>query len=158
MSDSGAPRPSRPGPEHERLAPFVGRWRTEGQVLATASAPAAEIIGTDSYEWVPGRFFLLHRVHVRIGGERVEAVEIIGWDGAGGRYFAHSFDSRGDAVTMHAVERDGVWTFTGDAERFTGGFGDGGETLSGTWERREDSRWRPWMEVRLTRIGESSGS
>ena len=49
MSDSGAQRP-RPGPEHECLAPFVGRWKTEGMVLATESAPSAEIVGEDGYE------------------------------------------------------------------------------------------------------------
>jgi hypothetical protein len=105
----------------------------------------------DTYEWLPGGFFLLHRVDVRIGGERVEAVEIIGWDASTGTYFAHSFDSRGNVESMRASVEGGVWTFLGEAERFTGGFGDGGRTLSGTWERRDGSRWLPWMDVRLTK-------
>lgn len=143
------PAPRRPGPEHQALAPLVGVWETRGQVRASGSTPAAEIAGTDSYEWLPGGYFLLHRVDVRIGGEPVEGIEIIGWDAKAGAYFLHSYDSQGTASVMQGRVRDGVWTLEGDAERFTGGFGDGGRTLSGLWERREGAEWLPWMDVRL---------
>jgi hypothetical protein len=149
VTDAGG---QRPGPEHERLAPFVGRWKTAGEVLASASTPALEIAGIDEYEWMPGGFFLLHRVDVRIGGERVQALEIIGYDAESGSYFMRSFDSRGGTGEMQArVGDDGTWTFVGDAERFTGAFSDDGGTLSGRWERREGGRWLPWMDVRLTK-------
>ncbi len=153
MTESSAAAPAVPGPEHERLEAFVGRWNTVGEVLAGPGAPAMPIEGVDSYEWLPGGYFLLHRVDVRIGGEPEEALEVIGWDAAGGSYFMHSYDGRGNAGTMRASVRGGVWTFRGDAARFTGGFGDGGRVLSGRWERREGSRWLPWMDVRLTRDG-----
>lgn len=151
MSDSGAGQPPRPGPEHARLEAFVGRWSTRGQVLPDASGAAAEIVGTDTYEWMPGRFFLLHRVDVRIGGESVEALEVIGWDAERGTYFMRSFDSQGNTGTMRASVRGGTWTFEGDTERFTGAFADGGATIAGRWERREGAEWVPWMDVRLTR-------
>jgi hypothetical protein len=156
MTDAGA-QPPRPGPEHERLSPFVGRWKTAGEVLASASSPALEIAGIDEYEWMPGGFFLLHRVDVRIGTERVQALEIIGWDAERGRYFMRSFDSQGGTAEMHAsVGDDGTWKFTGDAERFTGTFSDGGQTLSGRWERRESDAWLPWMDVHLTKSSHST--
>ena len=155
MTDAGA-QPPRPGPEHARLTPFVGRWTTSGQVLASDSIPALEIAGIDEYEWMPGGFFLLHRVDVRIGGERVQALEIIGRDAERGKYFMRSFDSQGGTAAMHASVRDGTWTFAGDAERFTGSFSDGGEMLSGRWERREGGQWLPWMDVRLTKAAEKS--
>lgn len=151
-------QPSRPGPEHAALAPFVGRWSTSGQVLPSGSAPALELTGTDEYEWVPGGFFLLHRVDVRIGGEPAQALEIIGWDAARGTYFMRSFDNQGNAGEMQAsVGGDGRWRFTGDAERFTGAFSDGGGTLSGRWERREGDEWLPWMDIHLTKDGRSGG-
>lgn len=149
MTESGAPRP---GPEHAALAPFVGRWSTSGEVLANGSTPALEIAGVDEYEWLPGGFFLLHRVDVRIGGAPAQALEIIGWDAERGTYFMRSFDHQGNTGEMQAsLGGDGTWTFTGDAERFTGAFSDGGDSLSGRWERREDDRWLPWMDVRLTK-------
>jgi hypothetical protein len=150
VSESGAPR--RPGPEHEALAPFVGRWRTAGEVLASGSTPALEIAGVDEYEWLPGGFFLLHRVDVRIGGEPVQALEIIGWDSERESYFMRSFDSQGNTGEMRArVDDAGTWRFEGDAERFTGTFGEDGGTLSGRWERREGDGWLPWMDVRLSK-------
>lgn len=157
MSDTSTTQPPRPGPEHAALAPFVGRWSTAGQVLASGSTPALEIVGIDEYEWLPGGFFLLHRVDVRIGGERVQALEIIGPDAGRGTYFMRSFDSQGGTAQMQATVRDGTWTFAGDAERFTGAFSDGGGTLSGRWERRDGDDWLPWMDIRLTKDGPSSG-
>ncbi|WP_420128047.1 DUF1579 family protein [Longimicrobium sp.] len=151
-SDLNAAQPPRPGPEHAALAPFIGRWRTSGQVLASGSAPALEIAGVDEYEWLPGGFFLLHRVDVRIGGEPARALEIIGWDAGRGTYFMRSFDDQGNAGEMQArVHADGTWRFAGDTERFTGVFSDGGDTLTGRWERREGDEWLPWMDVHLTK-------
>lgn len=141
---------SRPGPAHAALAPFVGRWRTRGRVLAD-DGPSAEIVGTDTYAWLPGGFFLLHRVDVRMGGERVEVLEVIGWDMERGEYFMHAYDSLGNAGQMHAHAVDGTWTFQGETERFTGAFGDGGTTLSGRWERLDGGEWVPWMDIHLTK-------
>jgi hypothetical protein len=56
-----------PGPEQERLAALVGRWRTSGWTRATADAPALQIAATDTYEWLPGRFALLHSVDAHVG-------------------------------------------------------------------------------------------
>lgn len=143
----------RPGPEHARLEPFVGRWETRGEVLATASAPASAFAGTDTYEWLPGGFHLLHRVDVRMGGERVRSLEVIGWDARRGVYVARSYGHRGDEEVVDAVLADGTWTFTGDAARFSGRFGENDTRLSGRWERREGNEWIPWMDVRLRKIG-----
>ncbi len=145
MTDGG------PGPEHRALEPFVGRWRTTGEVRPGAETPAIEIEGTDSYDWLPGGFFLLHRVDVRIGGQPAQALEVIGWDAGSGTYFMHAYDDHGNAGTMQMSVRDGVWSFVGDAERFTGGFSDGGRTLAGQWERRNGADWLPWMDIRLTK-------
>jgi hypothetical protein len=45
-----------PGREHERLEVLVGRWRTEGRTQESPDSPAAEIVATDTYEWLPGGF------------------------------------------------------------------------------------------------------
>jgi hypothetical protein len=148
--EDGAAHAAGPGTEHRMLDPFVGRWRTRGQVRATADAPAVEIEGTDSYEWLPGGWFLLHRVDVRIGGAPARGLEVIGWDAAAGSYFMHSYDDHGNTGTMRMSVADGVWRFVGDAERFTGGFTDR-DTLSGHWERRDGAEWIPWMDIHLTK-------
>ncbi len=114
---AGASTP--PDAEHKRLDDFVGRWHTEGETEADDTGPAVKIVGTDSYEWLPGGFFRVHRVDVLMGEKRVEALEIIGYDAASGTYPVHAFDSAGNAGTMRARVRDGVWTFAGESERAT---------------------------------------
>ena len=128
----------RPGPEHELLNVFVGKWSTQGQTEPGPSAPAVEIVGTDTYEWLEGGFFLIHRVDVRIGDEHVHAIEIIGYDAASKAYPMRSFDSQGNAGTYQATVRDGVWTFTGESERATVVASDAGNTLTAKWERKSD--------------------
>lgn len=65
--------------EHERLEALVGRWVTQGSTREAAGAPAARIEAVDTYNWLPGRFALLHEVDARVGDEKVEGAEIIGW-------------------------------------------------------------------------------
>lgn len=143
---------SAPGPGHRALDVFVGTWRTEGVVRATADAPAFPFTAEDRYAWMEGGFFLLHHVDARMGGERLRALEVIGYDAATETYPMHSYDSAGNAGTHRGRLRDGEWTFTGAAERFTGRFADDGHTLSGLWERSDDgTTWEPWMDVTLTR-------
>jgi hypothetical protein len=141
----------RPGPEHRRLQPFVGTWRTQGVVRATAEAPELPFTAVDRYEWMEGGFFLLHHVEARMGGGRLVALEVIGWDAAAGTYCMRSWDSQGGTGTHTGTLRDGVWTIEGASERFTGRFSDDGGTISGLWERSADgAAWEPWMDVTLT--------
>jgi hypothetical protein len=37
--------------------------------------PPIPVVGTDTYEWLPGGHFLVHHVDVVIGHEPVQAVE-----------------------------------------------------------------------------------
>ena len=144
-----------PGPEHERLATLVGRWRTEGWTVQTDAEPALRIDAVDTYEWLPGRFGLLHGVDARVGDERVEGAEIIGWEPSRGAYVTQYFGSDGpNAYEASLTDQDGalVWTMRSRADRFTGTFSDDGETITGHWEQRdEEDNWRRWMEVTLIR-------
>ena len=55
------------GPEHDRLQDFIGRWLTVGQTVAGPEMPSVPIFASDVYEWMPGRFFVLHTAYGRIG-------------------------------------------------------------------------------------------
>lgn len=144
--------PSIPGPQHQRLGVFVGKWTTQGRTKATPSAPAAEIVGTDTYEWLEGGFFLVHRVDVRMGAEQVKGLEIIAYDASSETYRTHAFDSQGTYGTYQATVHDGVWTFMGALERATVVLSDAGNTMTIQWERSTDGlSWLPWMDVTLTK-------
>lgn len=136
----------------KRLHPFEGTWKTQGEIFATDSSPALTIEGTDIYEWLPGGYFLIHRVDVRMGGEQIDSIEIIGYDDSNDTYPMHYFGYQGSKGVMVAVCNSNTWVFTGETERFTGSFNETGNILSGRWEQLRNSEWIDWMNIKLTKV------
>jgi hypothetical protein len=134
-----------------RLDVFVGVWDTEGEMITGPSGPQVKFTATDTYEWMPGGHFLLHRFDAHMPAGRVQGTEIIGYSQESGDYPMHSVDSRGNVSVMHARTDGDRWTFSGECMRFSGGFRDNGMIFAGLWEIRsvDGSTWQPWMQVRL---------
>jgi hypothetical protein len=138
----------------ERLNLFVGVWDTEGEMKAISSGRPTKFRATDTYEWLPGGHFLLHRFDADMPDGKVQGIESIGYSQENNSYPMHSFDSLGNAVLMQArIEKD-TWTFVGEGIRFSGGFRDNGRVFAGLWELRsgDAATWHPWMEVRLKKV------
>jgi hypothetical protein len=137
--------------EYQLLEAFVGVWNTEGIIRDNSDGKEQLITGTDSYEWFPGGYFLIHKVDVKIGDERKEGLEVIGYDPETKTYPMHYFDSKGESGKMTASFSKGVWQFLSDGLRFKGGFTENGKVLSGVWEIFVDSKWNSFMEIKLTK-------
>jgi hypothetical protein len=146
------------------LAAIAGRWRTEGHVLDETNTP---IVGTDTYEVLPGGFFLVHSVDVYVGDRMVEAIEIIGEPADAGGYLARSFDNNGNTELMRVfIDDDGIFHFSGGGEiapaaqtsaaptarvRSTLTVATDRRSMSALWERSEDGiTWQPWMDLSFT--------
>jgi Protein of unknown function (DUF1579) len=146
-------QPLAPSAEIQRLHLFVGKWKTEGETHASADVPAVKVAFMDTYEWMSGKFFLVHRANGHIGNEELNTIEFIGYDPSSQTYTCHSFDSRGNTELFQANLRDHTWTVEGKSARFTGLFNSIGNTLTGKWEQSGDGlNWLPWMDVKLTKI------
>jgi hypothetical protein len=143
------PEPS-PALRHRDI--FIGKWNTEGESKTNQYGPAVKISAVDTYEWLDGEFFLVHRWDACISGDETRGIEIIGYDNSNQMYFTHSFDNKGNSVTYQASLNDGVWKILGESERFTGRFSPDGNILVGKWEILSDGKWLPWMDVKLTKI------
>ncbi|MEU7004119.1 DUF1579 family protein [Nonomuraea sp. NPDC046570] len=142
-------------PENEHLNALVGRWRSQGQTVATSTEPAFQITGSDTYEWLEGRFFLIHRVDVRINDDKVEVIEMIGpYDPETRTYPMRSFDNRGNFATMRAsVDDNGIWTFAGETERATLVIAEDRTTMTARWERIDNGPdWLHWMDMTFTKV------
>lgn len=136
--------------EHDQLSRFVGRWNTEGKIPATNKTPEVKIIGTDTYEWLPGEYFLLHKVDVWVGDDKNETLEVIGFDKRIGKYTMQHYDNKGNSGTMTATFEKGVWTFLGDTLKFTGGFKNEDKEFSGIWEQKSNGKnWTHFMDIKL---------
>ncbi|HEY6106384.1 MAG TPA: DUF1579 family protein, partial [Anaeromyxobacteraceae bacterium] len=46
----------KPGPEHERLGYFVGKWKGEGTIAENPFMPTGKFSATDTCEWFEGKF------------------------------------------------------------------------------------------------------
>jgi hypothetical protein len=143
------------GSEHERLAVLIGKWKTEGWTREVPGAPVTRVDAVDTYEWLPGGFGLLHRVDARMGDDKVEGAEIIGYDPARDSYVTLYFGSDGPAGYEATLSEEAgalVWKMRSESNRFTGTFSDDGNTITGHWELLgDDSNWRPWMDITLTK-------
>ena len=143
--------------EHERLAALIGRWKTDGWTKETSEAPAVKIDAVDTYEWPPGGFGLLHVIDARMGDEKVEGAEIIGYDPDRRKYVTQYVGNEGSTAYEASLteESEGlIWKMRSTATRFTGQFSEDGSLITGHWELLSDSGdWQPWMEITLTRQG-----
>ncbi|NOS83561.1 MAG: DUF1579 family protein [Ignavibacteria bacterium] len=138
--------------EHEQLSRFVGRWNTEGKISATNATPEVKITGTDNYEWLPGEYFLLHKVDVLVGDDKNETFEVIGFDKLNGKYTMQHYDNKGNSGYMIATYEKGVWIFLGESLKFTGGFKKEDKEFSGIWEQLTNGKnWSHFMDIKLTK-------
>jgi len=134
------------------LDAFEGKWNTEGKVYDSPYGPASEITGIDTYEWLPGGYFLIHNVNVLIGGVNSIAIEIIGYDTLNNNYFMHSYDNQGNNIIMQASINNKNLIFTGEKIRYKGKFSDDGMSITGNWEYLDDDlNWKLWMDIKLTK-------
>lgn len=142
-----------PDPALARLNVFIGTWHTEGWIMESLYGSVARLTAIDTYQWLPGGFFLIHHVDGHMGDKEVKAIEIIGYDPSALKYFTHSYDNQGCIATYQANLLDGAWSIAGKSERFAGRFTEDGKTLTGSWEMSSDGlNWLPWMDIRLKKV------
>src|ERR1700733_12645168 len=101
-----------------------------------AEAPRA----STTWEWLPGRRFLVQRWEVD-HPDAPDGIAVIGSNGSGSAYLQHYFDSRRVARIYDMALAGDVWVLERTAappdfsQRFTGTFSEDQKTISGRWER-----------------------
>lgn len=141
-------------PEMRPLSFLVGEWKTEGEIYGEASVVEQRVSGKDSYEWVSGGFFLLHRVEVNMGNDRVEVIELIGFAGdtSGDGFAMHSFDNQGKITVMNGyLEKPDVFKIEGQGLRSTLKVAGDGKVMMITWEQFYQGAWKLWIIMKLTK-------
>jgi hypothetical protein len=140
-------------PELDLLNSLIGTWMTVGRTIPTDGAPGLEIHASDIYEWVAGRFFVVHTAYGSIGESDVGGIEMIGYDAEAGRFRTTFFDSQGNVSNQDLTYNDGTWTWSGPHTRATGVLGDDGRSMPTLHEWSDDGvNWRPSMDVTLRKI------
>jgi hypothetical protein len=137
--------------ELQALNVLVGEWATEA---THPEYPGTVVHGRAVFEWLEGEQFLIQRSQAD-HPDFPDAITIIGEPTEG--LSMHYFDSRGVYRVYEMSFGDGVWRFWRDApgfsQRFTGTFGDAGDTISGRSQlSRDGSTWADDLEITYRRI------
>jgi hypothetical protein len=124
----------------EKLEPLIGEW--ELQAIPPSGEPwPGEARAT--FEWHDSGAHVVGRSTVEMP-EAPNAVSIMGCDAANGTYYQLYSDDRGVCRVYEMAIDDGEWRLWREgepfAQRFTGRFEDGGNTIAGRWEMAKDGQ------------------
>ena len=143
----------------DALEPFVGEWSL---LAAFGDDPPADVGARVTFEWLPGRRFLVQRWEIPVP-EAPDGIAVIGADPeTEGGYLQHYFDSRGVARVYRMALEDGVWRLWREeadfspldfSQRFTGTFEDDGATIRGRWEICHDgTTWEHDFDLTYSKL------
>jgi hypothetical protein len=119
------------------LEPLIGEWTLEAGWPDGRPWPGG---GRASFAWHPSGAHLIEHMALDLP-EAPASVSIIGCDAANGTYTQLYSDERG-VCRVYDMSIDNLeWKLWREGEpfsqRFTGTFGDNGNTITGRWERSE---------------------
>jgi len=126
----------KPNPDLKSLDRLVGTWKVSDP--SGKGGPK----GTETYEWMEGGFFLMHRFDFDHSGRKVKGIEIIGYEhtfGAepGKEMKSRVYDTAGNTLDyVYEVDKDTLTIWggqKGSPAYFKGKFSDDGNTCTGGW-------------------------
>lgn len=139
--------------ENTGFKKLIGKWKTEGRVLATGKNPEMKITGTDTYEIILDGFFILHKADVLLGNEHSQTFEVIGLGNDNQSAIHEHYNNQGSSGRMTGNLKNGDFTINGDGLRFKGQFSNNDKQLNGTWEKLTDqNRWVEFLHIDLTKV------
>ena len=159
MTNATISKPPQRSAAHRQLDVFVGSWRArgesfgEGQQADNPRASPAVWTSEESYEWLPGGFFMLHKWDAKVGTHGFRGTEIIGYDESAGGYFTRMFDNAGNHPEYTATVSGNVWTFSEPSTRATVTVSPDGNRMELRWEWRQgDGDWLPLCDRTANRV------
>lgn len=108
--------PPKPGPEQQRLAFFVGKWKSEGDLKPSAFGPGGKYSGTETCEWIANHFGVLCRSQGTMPMGAVSGVSMIGYDPGEKTYTYTEINTLGEATISRGTVDGDTWTWTNDAK------------------------------------------
>jgi Protein of unknown function (DUF1579) len=166
VSAAGAPfaaaQAPKPGPEHQRLGYFVGKWNSEGEIKPGPMGPGGKMKSTDNCEWFEGRFSVICRSEGMGPWGPSKNIGILGYSPEEKVYTYYGVDNTN--MTMSSVPKGTVkgdtWTYTDESMM-------GGKPVKSRVTIKElspteytfrmefqgpDGKWAPAMESKNTKV------
>ena len=108
--------PPKPGPEHEKLAYFVGKWVSEGDTKPSAFGPGGKFTFTESCGWFTANFALVCNSEVTMPEGTVKGLSVMGYDAGEKTYVYFETNSSGENVFSRGTVEGDTWTWTNESK------------------------------------------
>jgi|SRR5690349_4531539 len=161
MTDEATPPPPpQPAPELKQLDYLVGTWKLSGMTEEGPMGPPAQMTGTETFEWLPGGFFLVHHWEGSIdmgarGTMPDVGYEFFDYDPETSKFRSHYFSSFGpyNEEQSHYVGDfdDDKLVLVGPA-RYVRSLQEDGTIKYDCDFPLPDGNWVPFMHATLTKV------
>lgn len=143
-----------PSKQLHKLQVFIGKWQIEGENLDGAPIEVnSTITGETTYEWLPGKFFVINMWDNEFSESAHKGIGVIGFDPTLKVLTANNYDNMGFARIYEITSEQNIWKFTGDHERGLLEFASDGNSFVENWEILDmDSIWQPLCILKATKI------
>jgi hypothetical protein len=106
--------PPKPGPEHQKMAYFAGKWDIDGDMKPSSFGPGGKFTASQSCDWFEGNFALVcHSDGVMQAGP-VKGLSIMGWDPAAKTYTYFSTNNWGQSTFSRGTVEGDTWTWNNE--------------------------------------------
>jgi Protein of unknown function (DUF1579) len=158
----GTAQAPKPGPEHQKLGYFVGKWKVEGEMKPGPMGPGGKMSSTDTCEWFEGGFSVVCRAEGQTPAGPSKALGILGYNTEQKVYTYYGVDNT--MMTMPSVpkgtRKGDTWTYTDEGTM-------GGKKFQTRVVIKEvsptehtfkmdmagpDGKWMPMMESKSTKV------
>jgi hypothetical protein len=110
------PSAPKPGPEHGKLAYFVGKWVSEADVRPSAFGPGGKFTYTESCDWLPGKFAILCKSEGNMMGGEYHGLSVMSYDTGERSYVYFETNNWGENVYSRGSVEGDTWTWTNQSE------------------------------------------
>jgi hypothetical protein len=155
LRGQGGP-PQKPGPEHEKLGYFVGKWTSEGEMKESPFGPGGKVTATDNCEWFEGRFAVVCRSEGKGPTGPTKGIGIMGYNADQKVYTYYGIDNTAMVMASvpHGTVQGDTWTYTDESmmggQKMKSRFvikTQSPTSYSFTWEMQgSDGKWMPVMQ------------
>ena len=134
-------QPPKPDPALKRLDVLIGTWDLKGHTLDSNDD---NITGWNTFEWLPGGFFLKSIGEINFKGVKFQTLELIAYDPSSQTFPSSVYSNMGGSVLQYYWDVQGnTVTHLDESSTYTGTLSEDGKTLSGGWRPKEGEKESP---------------
>ncbi len=111
------PKAPKPGPEHQRLGYYVGKWTTEGEMKPSEMGPGGKITATDKCDWFQGGFAVVCYSDGMTPTGPTKSIGILSYSSEEKAYTYYGVDNSNMAMTSvpHGTVQGNTWSYSDES-------------------------------------------